>query len=87
MLETGIITLMTLEKNVDNFINVIKGKGQNPCGLRNLTGVGGGGRAGRNLSFFIYSVKAIVSFWGSPEGKIGKSLDYKISNTFFISVM
>lgn len=84
MLETGIITLMTLEKNVDNFINVIKGKGQNPCGLRNLTGWGG---VGRNLSFFIYSVKAIVSFWGSPEGKIGKSLDYKIPNTFFISVM
>ena len=37
MLETGIITLMTLEKNEDNFINVIKGKGQNPHGLRNLT--------------------------------------------------
>lgn len=45
MLETGIITLMTLEKNVDNFINVIKGKGQNPCGLRNLTGWGGGWEA------------------------------------------
>ena len=37
MLETGIITLMILEKNEDNFINVIKGKGQNPHGLRNLT--------------------------------------------------
>lgn len=82
MLETGIITLMTLEKNEDNFINVIKGKGQNPCGLRNLTW--GGNK--RNLSFFIYSAKAIVSSWGSPEGKIGKSLDYKISNTFLISV-
>ena len=45
MLETGIITLMTLEKNVDNFINVIKGKGQNPCGLRNLTGGEGGKQA------------------------------------------
>ena len=74
---------MILVENVDNFINVIKGKGQNPCGLRTLTW--GGNK--RNLSFFIYSVKAIVSFWGSPEGKIGKSLDYKISNTFFISVM
>ena len=37
MLETGIITLMILEENEDNFINVIKGKGQNPRGLRNLT--------------------------------------------------
>ena len=81
MLETGIITLMTLEKNEDNFINVIKGKGQNPHGLRNLTR-----GEKRNLSFFIYSIRAIVSSWGSPEGKIGKSLDYNISNTFFISV-
>ena len=28
---------MILEENEDNFINVIKGKGQNPRGLRNLT--------------------------------------------------
>lgn len=75
---------MILEKNEDNFINVIKGKGQNPRGLRNLTR---GKKKFRHLSLFIYSVRAIVSSWGSPEGKIGKrSLNYKISNTFFISV-
>lgn len=60
MLETGIITLMTLEKNVDNFINVIKGKGQNPCGLRNLTG----GEGGKEFKLFYLFSQSYCIFLG-----------------------
>lgn len=64
MLETGIITLMTLEKNVDNFINVIKGKGQNPCGLRNLTGGGAGWAGGKEFKLFYLFSQSYCIFLG-----------------------